>query len=224
VFDHYIGLGVDCESVVQLRRLTGTQACVFDWQRLNQEPLIRILRADFHGYFQLDNLVVSPNRHYVIDADLDMDIYHLFTTDFDGTINAQRIPREYPKVRARQEYLLARWRRMVGSAESALYVRRDPYNLFTAENMLEFRDVMRERYPTHRFAVLWVRAPETPAEDAADVGAGPIVDLAEGVYVTEMAVPEPRETYWQGDDAAWDRLIPHLRQLSPVELVSRRGR
>jgi hypothetical protein len=219
MFDHYIGLGVDCESVVQLRRTTGTQTCVFDWQRMNQEPLMRLLRDDFAGYFQLENLVVSPNRHYVYDTEFELDIYHLFSTDFDGTVNPQRIPREYPKVLARQEYLLARWRAMVASTESALYVRRDPYNRFTAENMLEFRDLLRERYPTHRFAVMWVRSPEVgvPADET-------IAELAEGVHVTEMGVPEPRETYWQGDDADWDRLVPRLRELSPVELSATPGR
>jgi hypothetical protein len=66
---------------------------------------------------------------------------------------------------------------------------------------------------------MWVRSPEVgvPADET-------IAELAEGVHVTEMGVPEPRETYWQGDDADWDRLVPRLRELSPVELSATPGR
>lgn len=216
MFDRYVGLGLDCEVAVQLRRITGSpQAHVFDWQLLKHESLLGVLRADFEDYFQLPNLVLPENRGHVLDSATGIEFHHLFTLSLDGTILPQRVAREYPKVKARMDHLLRRWRETVSSPLSVLYVRRDPFDDFTAENLVELRDVMRKCYPTHRFAVLWARAPQ--ARGAEDLG-GEIRELDEGLYMAAVEVAQPREELWRGDDAAWDRIYPATRRLRPVEV------
>jgi hypothetical protein len=206
MFDRYIGLGLDCEVVVQLRRITGnTQANVFDWQLLVQRSLLHVLRTDFADYFQLPSLAVSDDRRHVVDTATGLQFHHLFTQNFDGTILPQRMVREYPQVRARADYLLDRWRQMVSSTQSVLYVRRDPDGELTLDDMVSLRDALRGCYPSHRFALLWARE---------GVVADGITELAEGIHVAGVPVPRPRDTFWQGDDTAWDLLYPALRELS----------
>jgi hypothetical protein len=139
----------------------------------------------------------------VLDTATGLEFHHVFTPNFDGTLIAQRIPREYPKVRARADYLLGRWRETVSSDLSVLYVRRDPFEEFTADHLVELRDVLRECHPSHRFALLWVRAE----------GTGDVSELADGVYVTAVPVAQPRTVRWQGEDPPWDRLYPKLQAL-----------
>jgi hypothetical protein len=215
VFDRYVGLGVDCEVVVQLRRVTGqSQAQVFDWQLLPHTSLVGVLRADFVDYFQQANLVLSEDRKHVLDTLTAIEFHHLFTPNFDGTILLQRIGREYPDVRARMDHLLRRWRETLNSELSVLYVRRDPFDEFTAEELFELRDVLRASAPTHRFALLWARDPEAAgAQELADQ----VVELGDGVYAAGVAVAQPRDVLWRGDDTAWDRLYPKIRELRPVD-------
>jgi hypothetical protein len=214
MFDSYVGLGVDCEVVVQLRRLTGNeQANVFDWQWVEHESLVHVLRTNFADYFRLPNLVLSEDHRNVVDTATGLSFHHLFTPDPDGTIPQSRLAREYPRLRARTEHLLRRWQRTADSPCAALYVRRDPYEFFTADQLVQLRDVMRQRFPAHRFALLWVRDAAAPGVEA--LGGG-VAELAKGVYVAGLPVVEPRHENWQGDDAAWDRLFPDLRQLRPL--------
>jgi hypothetical protein len=213
MFDRYIGLGLNCEVVVQLRRLSGcSQANVFDWQYLNQATLIHTLRTDFADYFQLPNLTLSEDRRHVVDTAHGVQFHHLFTASLDGTIMPQRIPREYRKVRDRADYLINRWRDTVDSSLSVLYVQRDPCDELTAADVVELRDVLRACYPAHRFAVLWARDPVVP--DVAELG-DQVVELADGVYTAGIAVRQPRLVLWQGDDAAWDQVFPKLVDLHP---------
>jgi len=214
MFDRYIPLGLDCEVIVQLRRLTGNkQAHVFDWQWVDHQAFIRILRTDFADYFQLPNLVLSEDRRHLLDTATNVEFHHLFPVAIDGTIVPQRIAREYPKVRERTEYLLRRWRETTSSQLTALYVRRDPYDDISDKKVVEMRDVLRECYPSHRFAVLLVRDAAAPgAEDLGD----DIAELADGAYVAGMPVRLPRTEYWQGDDATWDRLFPKMHELRPM--------
>ena len=110
MFDRYVSLGFDCEPIVQLRRLTGvSQAQVLDWQVLPHQALLGVLATDFDGYFELHNLVLGEDRRIVVDTATGVQIHHLFTPDLDGRIPPQRIARDYPRVRSRQEYLLRRW-------------------------------------------------------------------------------------------------------------------
>jgi hypothetical protein len=211
MFDRYIGLGLNCEVVVQLRRLTGNpQANVFDWQRFSRAALIHTLRTDFADYCQLPNLALGEDRRHVADTTRDIEFHHLFTANLDGTIMPQRIAREYPKVRARADHLIQRWRETVRSSQTVLYVQRDPCDELTAEDVVDLHDAIRECYPAHRFAILWARDPVVP--EAASLGAD-IVELAEGVYVAGIPVKQPRLVFWQGDDAAWDRIFPKLAEL-----------
>jgi hypothetical protein len=211
MFDRYIALGLNCEVVLQLRRLSGNpEANVFDWQRFSPAALIHTLRTDFADYCRLPNLALGEDRHYIVDTTRDIEIHHLFTANLDGTIMPQRIAREYPKVRARADHLIQRWHETVRSSLTVLYVLRDPCEELTAADVVDLRDVLRECYPTHRFAVLWARDPVVP--EAAALG-DEIVELAEGAYVAGIQVKQPRLEFWQGDEAAWDRVFPKLADL-----------
>lgn len=211
MFDRYISLGLDCEPVVQLRRLTGvSQASVLDWQLLTHKALVGVLANDFDGYFELPNLVLGEDRRHVLDTATGLEFHHLFTIDLDGTIAAHRVARDYPRLRARQDYLLRRWRETVSSDRPVLYVRRDPNDEFTAEELTELRDVLRTSYPAHRFALVWVRP------EISETNVDEMVRISDGVYATQMAVQQPRAEHWRGDDRAWDRLFARLGSLEPI--------
>src|SRR5262249_46038010 len=116
MFDQYIPLGMDCEVVVQLRRLTGcSQAHVFDWHVSRHESLMHVLRTDFADYLQLPNLEVSPDAHHVLDTATGLELHHLFRVKADGTVLPHRVAPDFPQVRERADHLLRRWRATVGS-------------------------------------------------------------------------------------------------------------
>jgi hypothetical protein len=209
VFDRYSPLGINCEVTAQLRRLAGSPASVFDWHYLRHDSLAQILRGDFADYLQLPNLVLPEHQRHVVDVASGVEIHHLFTQRIDGTIMPQAIPREYPRVRARADHLIRRWRETVTSTSSVLYVRHDANIELTGSTMVELRDIMRECYPAHRFALLWLRAPDAPG--AAALTERPVT-LADGVYTAALPAPG-RPVDWRGDDAAWDRLFAHLGRL-----------
>jgi hypothetical protein len=212
MFESYVGLGHDCEVVAQLRRLTADpRAQVLDWQITDHESLAHVLRTDFADYFQLRNLVRSEDRRHVVDTATGVLIYHLFVADPDGTIPIKQVARQYPKLRARADHLLRRWNETVRSQRATLYVRRDPDQEYTAEQLLEIRDLLRKVYPGHRFALLWVRDTDGGTPD------GEVAELDDGLYVTELPVRQPRTEYWKGDDDAWDSLFPKLAALEPVD-------
>jgi hypothetical protein len=216
MFDRYVGLGLNCEVVVQLRRLSGCpQANVFDWQYLSQEALTHTLRTDFADYFLLPNMTLAEDRRHVVDTTREVQFHHLFTPNLDGTIMPQRIAREYPKVRARADHLVERWRETVASSFAVLYVQRDPCDELTVDDVVSLRDVLRECYPAHRFAVLWARDPVVPG--VADLG-DEVAELADGVYVAGIPVAQPRLVLWRGDNVAWDRVFPKLRDLRPYSV------
>lgn len=215
MFDSYIGLGFDCEATIQLRRLTGRdQAHVFDWHLSSHEALTHLLRTDFAGFFDRENLVVTEDRRYVRYEPSGLRVRHLFRPDRDGLMRPELVDQDYPELRARAEHLLERWRATTRSARAVLYVRRDPYDAFTAEQLVELRDVLRDHHPGHRFALLWARDAALPDVAALD---GEVAELADGLYMAGVPVPQPRAVHWQGDDAAWDRLFPKLAQLRPLE-------
>jgi Putative papain-like cysteine peptidase (DUF1796) len=207
MFDRYIGLGMNCEVVVQLRRLTGCrQAHVFDWQLTTHDALMHVLRTGFADYFRLENLVLPEHRKHVLDTATGLEFHHLFPHNIDGTILPERMARAYPQVRARTEHLMRRWRETVASNLAVLYVRRDPTDELTEANLVELRDVLWECYPGHRFALVWVR----------DGPGGDVAELADGVYVTDVPVLQPRLVLWQGEDTVWDEVFPKLQQLHPL--------
>lgn len=209
MFDHYIRMGVDCEVVVQLRRLTGcTQAQIFDWHVSHHESLMHVLRTDFADYLQLPNLELSPDGRHILDTATGLELHHLFRAKPDGTLLPHRVAPDYPLVRDRADHLLRRWRATVGSSASALYVRRDPYDEMTVEELLDLHKVLRDQYPGHRSALLWVRSTKVPGGPE-----GTVDELADGVYVARMPVLQPRAVYWQGDDAAWDQLFSRLLEI-----------
>jgi hypothetical protein len=215
VFDRYIGLGFDCEVVAQLRRLTGRhQAQVLDWYVSSHAALTHVLRTDFAGFLQLGNLVVDHEQpRYVRDTDSGLLVSHVFAAGPAGRMLPELVARDYPRVRARADHLLRRWRKTTGSRQAVLYVRRDPYDAFTADQLVELRDVLRDRHPTHRFALLWARDSAAPGAPAPG---DEVAELADGVYVAGLPVPQPRSVHWDGDDAAWDRLFPKLARLRPL--------
>jgi hypothetical protein len=209
MFDVYAGLGMTCEITWQLSRLTGRRhGQLFDWQYTPHEALVRLLRTDFEDYFRLPNLVLSEDHRHVVDTANGMQFHHMFPHNLDGTVMAQRWVRDYERVRVRVDHLLKRWRETAASAQTVLYVRRDPDDEFTAEQVVALRDVFRERYPGHRFALLWARNLGTGRAD--------VIEVAPGVYEADVTVAEPRAQRWQGDDEAWDRVYPVLRDLRPL--------
>ncbi|MCW6010890.1 papain-like cysteine peptidase [Micromonospora sp. CPCC 205371] len=214
MFERYIGLGFDCEVTVQLRRLTGLQrAHVFDWYISEHEALAHVLRTDFADFFQRGNLVVTEDRRYVRDEPSGLRVRHIFRSDPDGLMRPELVAQDYPELRARADHLLERWRSTTRSERAVLYVRRDPYDAFTAEQLVELRDVLRDRNPGHRFALLWARDAALP--DVAPLE-GEVAELADGLYMAGLPVPQPRTVHWRGDDAAWDRLFPKLSGLRPL--------
>ncbi|MEH1123014.1 DUF1796 family putative cysteine peptidase [Micromonospora sp. CPCC 206061] len=214
MFDNYIGLGFDCEVTAQLRRLTGRQqAHVFDWYISDHAALAHVLRTDFADFFQRDGLVVTEDRRYVRDEPSGLRVRHIFRSGPDGLMRPELVAEDYPQLRARADHLLGRWRTTTRSARAVLYVRRDPYDTFTHEQLVELRDVLRDRNPGHRFALLWARDAALP--DVAALG-GEVALLADGLYMAGLPVPQPRTVHWQGDGAAWDRLFPKLAGLRPL--------
>ena len=197
-FDLCVGLGQHCESTYQIRRITGQEtAQFFDWLEIDLVFVRQALETNFRGLLKPGRMALTTDGQGAIDLDAGIEFYHEFHAHPDAELTLADIEEQLPAVRKKLEFLADRWRDLVASPARVLYVRQDANGVETAADLERLQTTLRERYPGHDFAILWLR--RTVPED--------LDKLPKAVACREIPLLEGR---WQGDDRAWDELFATL--------------
>jgi hypothetical protein len=188
-----IGLGDDCATAFQLRRVTGvTETGVLDWVYTPAETLERLIRSDFAGFFARDNLRIRDNGDGVEDITGGIIFQHDFTRDPEAGITPAILEREYEPVARRYRYLIGRFVEIAAECDAFLFARATRGDDRTAGRLLA---TLRDRFAGKEIRLLFYRR----GLPHVVVRTGPIVICD----VRGDAGPAPE--YWKGDDANWDR-------------------
>ncbi|MFF2964542.1 DUF1796 family putative cysteine peptidase [Streptomyces sp. NPDC057963] len=197
-FDLCVGLGQHCESTYQIRRITGQEtAQFFDWLEIDLVFVRQALDTDFRGLLKPGRMALTTDGQGAIDLDASIELYHEFHAQPGAELTLADVEEQLPAVREKLEFLAGRWRELVASPARVLYVRQDANGVETAADLERLQTTLRERYPGHDFAILWLR--RTAPEE--------LDKLPPGVACRELPLLEGR---WQGDDRAWDEMFAAL--------------
>ena len=198
IHDLCIGLGQECESTFQIRRITGEEgAHFFDWLYMDLEFVTTAIATDFRDVLRPGKISLSTDGLAALDSGAGIKFYHEFTAEADGDLTLADIERQLPAVRKKYAFLATRWREMATSSARVLYVRQDTNDIELVSEICQLRDTIADRYPGHDFALLWLRPSVPPDLDA----------LPPGIAFRELKLAPGR---WQGDDDAWDAVFDSL--------------
>lgn len=189
-FTRLISLGRTCQCAHQLRRFTGNESAgYFDWLGVPHGGLIRALRANFKGCFELANLDLAPNGETVIDTATGISHRHNFANVGESKrIQKWAIPLDYPEQRQKMDYLAEKWFRELQS-ERILFVRRDAPSTAEAMELLNALELHRPRDGVHILFVI------PPGHDLR-------VDDARVFIESEAVIKD-----WPGDDDSWSLIL-----------------
>ncbi|WIX80142.1 DUF1796 family putative cysteine peptidase [Amycolatopsis carbonis] len=198
MFDLCVGLGQHCESTYQIRRITGQESAhFFDWLEIDLVFVQQALDTDFQVLLDPGRMALMTDGEGAIDLGAGIEFYHEFHAKPDAKLTLEDVEEQLPAVREKLAFLARRWRELVASPQRVLYVRQDANGVETAADLERLQTTLRERYPGHDFAILWLR--RTTPDD--------LDKLPPGIACREIPLLEGR---WQGDDAAWDELFATL--------------
>lgn len=201
-YDAYVSLGHNCEAGLQFRRIGYEESSFFRFTSNSFESVLAVIRDDFAGVFQRDNL--QPHTDDMVRNTLYEIVFHsdlrsaadpqsgrrhfLPAYDFDEVYGRK----EAPKVR----HLVAKWRALTRSQQDVLYV----LKLDGADRRaraLQLRAVFREKYPAHRSTILCLQTAD-PAEPNWGIP---------GLVNRHLPRFAPFDNAHDADTAAWDRLF-----------------
>lgn len=185
-YDQIVSLGRGCQPAHQIRRLHAeAQAHVFDWIVTPDAGLVQSIATDLDAFFARDRLVMGP-EDCIVDRVTDARFLHEFPTgeDFDA---------QYQKHVGRYEMLAERWRNLLASRQSVLFVRQHAWDSDLRATAIRLRDTIALKAPHLSFSLLYLSAAHE--EDWRE----------EGIMNSFLRQPEPY--VWTGDDAVWERLL-----------------
>ncbi|MFI5617159.1 papain-like cysteine peptidase [Streptomyces sp. NPDC051567] len=196
--DVCVGLGYHCESTYQIRRITGDdRAHFFDWLDLDFASVLETIGTDFRDVLRPGLTQPFSNGACALDNGSRIRFFHDFHAPDDGPLTAEVISGQLSLVRAKFDHLAGRWRDLTASRSRVLYIHHDAFDELEAVDLKRLHDLLRVRYPGHRFALLWLR--RTPPADTSA--------LPPGVSWGTVAELPGR---WQGDDQEWDAAFAAL--------------
>ncbi|MFJ1705251.1 papain-like cysteine peptidase [Kitasatospora sp. NPDC088346] len=205
MYDHCVGLGYHCESTHQLRRITGSdRAHFFDWLDLDIESVTETVAGGFRNVLRPGLVEPFDEGRCALDRGSDIRFFHAFHPAAPGPLTQADIDGQLGSVRAKFEALADRWHALAGSTARVLYVRHDPSDEESADDLRRLRATIAAEHPGHRFDLLWLR--RTPPGDGDR--------LPPGIAWGTVAAAPGR---WQGDDAQWDAALAAARRGRPSE-------
>jgi hypothetical protein len=190
-----VSLGRACDIAYQIRRHFGqTEAYPFDWLITPIDGLIKIIRSDFSGFLDRDQLIVKDGQ--VVHRDTDV----IFVHDFEEA-EVDKLDELLPAIAEKYARRIDRWRKVIHSHEPILFVRgsQSVGNGILADE--DARSIYRALSKTYPRADIHLLAQNTPESHIETKSHGRI----------HMAnVPMPTPFTWSGDDAAWSDVFQRV--------------
>lgn len=201
-YDAYVSLGNNCEVGLQFRRIGYEESSFFRFTSNSLESVLAIIRNDFAGVFQRENLQPHTDD-MVMDTRYDI-VFHSGLKSVENPGSAQRhfLPsydfdevygcKDAPKVR----HLVAKWHALTRSQQEVLYILKlnDENRRALATDLLA---LFREKYPAHRATILCLQTVD-PAESDWEVP---------GLINRHFPRFAPFDNTHDADTAAWDRIF-----------------
>ncbi len=193
-YEQIVSLGRGCQPAHQIRRLIpGAAAHVFDWIVTPDAALISFIASDLDGFFARERLEMGP-ENCIIDRETKTQFLHEFPagSDFDP---------QFAKNAEKYAMLAQRWRELLASEQSVLFVRQHAWDADLRASATRLRDTIAAKAPRLRFSLLYLTA-----TDEADWGEPSIIN---------RRLNQPDPYVWTGDDAAWEMLLNEAGALPP---------
>lgn len=163
MYDSYVSLGSNCEPAFQLRRLWGRDiSSYFNWMVTPLPALVDILEADFEGLFARENLVPVHDHTMVRDTRFGVAFHSPFHARLGAVFEGPEFDRMHAIHLAKLAYLAAKFRAQAKGETRVLYIHKtdidDP-----RPQAARLREVLRARYPAHRFDILLLQTADRAA-------------------------------------------------------------
>ena len=168
---------------------------LFDWQITPLKAVIAYLEADFTGVFDLGDLVIDVSGAVAHDV-----LRTLHPHDFhpmDEALGPADIEAQYPAARAKFDHLADKFRRHLQAPGPFLYVVGGAAQRQEAQRLVK----LLARHPQHSFRILFAPPPSSP--DLSDLDDR----IAQATLDETQARAKPAGQEWEGDDAAWTRVL-----------------
>lgn len=194
-YDQVVSLGRACQPARQLRRILGTESAhVFDWIITTDQGLVSLIASDLDQFFAREKLTMGTHG-FIIDRETDTRFVHEFPkgSDFEA---------QYEANAARIAMLVGRWRELIASSQSVLFVRQHAWDADARASARRLRDMITQKAPRLRFTLLYLT--ETEEDDWGETG----------IISRRLTQLNPYE--WQGDDAAWSALLSEALAVPPA--------
>lgn len=159
----------------------------FDWILTTDRGIVEWIAGDLDGFFAREHFGRGRDD-CVIDVRNETQYQHEFPkgADFDAQF-ALHAPK--------YAMLTVRWRELMGSDRSVLFVRQHAWDADARACAVRLRETLRARAPRLSFALLYLIEPKRydgPWHEA---------------QIENAALPQPASGRWEGDDAVWERLL-----------------
>jgi hypothetical protein len=195
-YQHVVSLGRGCQPAHQIRRIAErSTACPFGWILTTDKGLVELIASDLEGFFARETLRRGADG-YMLDPRNATRFQHEFPPGSDFDV-------QYALHASRFEMLVARWRELLRSEQSVLFVRQHGWDADARACAARLRDAIRGQAPRLRFSILYLTG------DAADE----VPWDEQGIVNHRLPQPEPYD--WKGDDAAWERLLGDALRVAP---------
>jgi hypothetical protein len=168
-YDRIVSIGSNCEVTWNLRNhFEISEAYPFDWWVTPYHALLALLDANFGGLFELENLVVTPDRRTVVDKRLNILHQHDFPRDEQGFVDVDGFAGQIPALREKFAYLAARFVNDL-SGKEVLFIRNrcgnDPkylvgdYGDLQPAQCVEICDRLKRLLPNTKFDIFATNKP-----------------------------------------------------------------
>lgn len=195
LYQQIVSLGRGCQPAHQIRRVApDAQSHVFDWIVTTDLGLIELIKTDLEGMFVRERLEMGP-ENCIIDRVTKTQFLHEFPEGAD-------FASQYDKNAGRYAMLAGRWRDLLASDQSILFVRQHAWDEGMRASAVRLRDTLAGKAPHLSFRLLYLTAAHEPAWDEA------------GILNLQLRQPDPY--VWTGDDAAWDDVLSRALAQAPV--------
>jgi hypothetical protein len=194
-YQQIVSLGRACQPAHQIRRLVpGAEAHVFDWIITPDSTVMDLIDTDLDGMFARARLEMGPQK-CIVDRVTGARFLHEFPegTEFDA---------QYEKNEGRYAMLADRWRALLASEQSILFVRQHAWDENLRASAVRLRDKIAAKAPKLRFLLLYLTEDEVAPWNEA------------GILNLRLLQPEPY--VWTGDDAAWEDVLGQGLAQAPV--------
>lgn len=199
-FDHYFSLGVNCEGAYQIRRILGhDSSCFFSWNVTKFESLVAILRNDFDGVLQRENLTPRPGSGLIHDSSYDFMFHSPFkdSEEWSG-------PAFEEKLQALQKkfvYLINKFRRIAESGESVVYFYRTEDKDNVRQKAITVAETLKNMHHNDQFRLVVLQSDVARESDWGE-------QFIHNRYMKRFA---PWSDATDGHVASWDRVFSEFQ-------------